>query len=174
LGGRVTHTNSASDNQVKTILDFLPPSSENEPLVGSRGDPSPFEEEAMPWNKIPTHQEWSTAKKGCGSDDLVRDQWHIGKHLEDYHKLHDGVDKYFALVPLARKFKDYKDALNPKAKTPQQKDLVQKIATVITWTQGKRQRCLTKYPKLKEYVDLQKAKAANIFNAVELGKDIDS
>ena len=130
----------------------------------------------MSWDKLPTHDEWSTAKKGCGADKILRDEWHIGEHLEKYHKLgkDKGFDRYYALVDLHSKFTRYKDALTTKDKAKACTDLLNKMVKVINYAKTKQGKILQKFPDLKKYVDLQAAKAKIIYSAVEVGKEFDT
>ena len=66
--------------------------------------------------KTPTHTQWSKVKKDNGADNLLRDKWHIGKHLDSYHKAKakEKLKRFLVAEELERKFKDYKAALKKK------------------------------------------------------------
>ena len=83
--------------------------------------------------KILTHAEWSKLKKDAGADDAIRDQWHIGDHLDKYHKLPatDSAGQLEALTDLQQKFVKYKKALVEKNKDDKFEELITEIASII-------------------------------------------
>ncbi len=83
--------------------------------------------------KLITKNEWSKKKTDAGSDDLVRDKWHIGKHIEEYQQIAgtDYAKRTEALGEIKRKFGEYKKELISKDKKKACKDLADEIDDII-------------------------------------------
>jgi tetratricopeptide (TPR) repeat protein len=83
--------------------------------------------------KLPTKEQWSTKKTTAGTDDLVRDKWHIGKHLEEYHKLKfENFDaRIESLTELKRKFGEYKKAIIKEDKAKKFTEFTTDIDSIV-------------------------------------------
>lgn len=83
--------------------------------------------------KLITKAEWSGKKKASGTDELLRDQWHIGDHLEEYVKLDvKAFDKRLEkLADIRRKFGEYRKALVEKDKKKAFADFVTDLDKIV-------------------------------------------
>jgi hypothetical protein len=121
----------------------------------------------MAFDKMPTHTQWSNAKKGCGADKLVRDQWHIGEHLDKYHANKDkATAKFFALKDLKSKFDRYQDALKGKDKAKTCTTLINDIVALVAKIGGKIKKLEDKHPLLKAHSEAEAEKLRDVKLAI--------
>jgi len=117
----------------------------------------------MAFDKMPTHTQWSNAKKGCGADKLVRDQWHIGEHLDKYHQNKDNAaSKFFALKDLKSKFERYRAALKGKDKATTCTTLINDTGALVAKIDAKIKKLENQYPLLKAQSDAQAEKLRDV------------